>query len=574
MTSVRLSLAPLRRFRIALAAGLASGVIDALLVHLPVGVRLGAALLFLPLVWIVWCVLVRTLFLLRPLDRWGDAAVIAAGPGLLLISRVYPSLRNHQVPAVVSLAVCVAAVALLIALARFVPARAMTGGAIVAAAWLAVTALYSLRNGYERSTPAAVAAPAGAPNVLLIFLDTVRYDDAQQMPNLRKLASTAVAYDRAWAPAPWTLPSHLGILTGMPPWKVPYDSAARRFLYDGPTLAERFASRGYTTIAVFANPYLEPDPLFHRGFAHFHTSTHCVPCLSGLGTLLSRALEHAGWDPTFFAPPDWMKASGVTAKALRSIEHTDGPYFLALNYMDAHSPYYVERACRGRGFVQATTADWLAWGKTYTSRVPLEPGAAARIHAQYREVLQCMDLSIGRLLEEAGRTRNGRRTIIAVVGDHGEEFGSHDTVGHGQSLNRQVLNVPLILKAPDQAPQRVSGDVSTLDLYDQLLRYLPERRQPLHPQPHPVIASYKMIDSPRPAKFTAAFSIIRGRYHLIQWRDGSEEFYDLDADIDETKPLPIPAGDRALAELSAQLRQNINEQSANVISLRGLGYLQ
>jgi len=560
-----------RRFHGALAAGLLAGTIDALLVHRPVGLRLAAVLFFLPLVWIGWCLLVRALFLVRPLERWADAAVVAAGPGLLLTSRVYPVLRNSAVPSVASGAVCVAAIAILIALTRFVPARAMAGGAMLAVAWLAGIAFFALRSGDERAAPAAVSAPAGAPNVLLIFLDTVRYDDAQQMPNLMKLASTGVAYDRAWAPAPWTLPSHLGVLTGMPPWKVPYDAAALRFLYDGPTLAEQFAARGYTTAAIFANPLLEPDPLFHRGFQQFHVSSRCVPCLSGLATLVSRALERAGRDPTFFAPPDWMSASDVTAKSLRTVERANGPYFLALNYMDAHSPYYVERACRGRGFVQATDADWKAWGRTYNSRVPLAPGTAARLRAQYRAAIQCMDLSLGRLLDEVRRMPNGRRTVIAVVGDHGEEFGSHDIVGHGLSLYRQALQVPLIVSAPGQAPQRVAGEVSTLDLYDELLRYLPESRQPLHPRPQPVIASYKVIG---PAKSTAAFSAVQGRYHLIQWRDGSEELYDLASDVEETRPLPIRADDRALAELSAELRRNTEEQNAAVISLRGVGYLQ
>jgi arylsulfatase A-like enzyme len=551
-----------------------AGVIDALLVHRPVGLRLAAVLFFLPLVWIVWCLLVRALFLLRPLERWADAAVIAAGPGLLLTSRLYPALRNIAVPSVASGAICLATIAVLVAPARFIPARARAGGAMFAVAWLAGTAFFTLLSGYERAAPAAVAAPRGAPNVLLIFLDTVRYDDAQQLPNLGKLGSRGVVYERAWAPAPWTLPSHLGVLTGMPPWKVPYDAASHRFLYDRPTLVERFASRGYTTAAIFANPYLGPDPLFHRGFQQFHVSVPCAPCLSGLAVLLSRALERAGHDPTFFAPPDWMKASDVTAKALRIVERTDGPYFLALNYMDAHSPYYVERACRGSGFVQATDADWKVWGKTYNSRVPLAAEPAARLRAQYRAAMQCMDLSIGRLLDEVERMPNGRQTIIAVVGDHGEEFGSHDMVGHGQSLHRQVLHVPLIVKAPDQAPQRVAGAVSTLDLYDHLLRDLPESRQPLRPRPRPVIASYKVIDSPWPAKFAAAFSAVQGRYHLIRWRDGSEELYDLDSDSEETRPLPIRADDRTLAELGAELRRNMEEENAAVISLRGVGYLQ
>src|SRR5206468_12132830 len=182
-------------------------------------------LFILPLVWMVWCLLVRALFLLRPLEQWADAAVIVAGPGLLLTSRLYPALRNIEVRSVASGAVCAATVAVLVALARFVPARAMAGGAMLAVAWLGGTAFFGLRSGHELAAPAAVSAPAGAPNVLLIFLDTVRYDDAQQMPNLTKLASRGAVYDRAWASAPWPLPSHLGVLTGMAPWQGPEHAA-------------------------------------------------------------------------------------------------------------------------------------------------------------------------------------------------------------------------------------------------------------------------------------------------------------------------------------------------------------
>jgi hypothetical protein len=149
-----------------------AGAIDALLVHRPVGLRLATALFFLPLVWIVWCLLVRALFLLRPLERWADAAVIAAGPGLLLTSRLYPALRTIEVPSVASGVICVATVAVLVALARFVPARAMAGGAMLAVPWLAGTAFFALHSGYERAAPAAVSAPSAAHRQLPIAVPT------------------------------------------------------------------------------------------------------------------------------------------------------------------------------------------------------------------------------------------------------------------------------------------------------------------------------------------------------------------------------------------------------------------
>ena len=89
-----------------------------------------------------------------------------------------------------------------------------------------------------------------------------------------------------------------------------------------------------------------------------------------------------------------------------------------------------------------------------------------------------------------------------------------------------------------------------------------------------MIASYKVIDSPGPAKLTAAFCAVQGRYHLIRWRDGSEELYDLDSDLEEARPLPIRADDRTLVELGAELRHNTEQENPAVISLHGVGYLQ
>ncbi len=86
--------------------------------------------------------------------------------------------------------------------------------------------------------------PPGAPNVLLIVLDTVRADRLSTYgypeatsPQLTELAAGGAVFERAMATAPWTLPSHATMLTGLYPkdwsadWKTPLDDAA-------PTVAE------------------------------------------------------------------------------------------------------------------------------------------------------------------------------------------------------------------------------------------------------------------------------------------------------------------------------------------------
>src|SRR5260221_136358 len=83
---------------------------------------------------------------------------------------------------------------------------------------------------YPAEWPGEAASPArtGRPNVVLVFLDTTRYDDAlgssqPSMPNLQRFAQSATTFESAWAPASWTVPSHLAMLTGTDPWTLDLD---------------------------------------------------------------------------------------------------------------------------------------------------------------------------------------------------------------------------------------------------------------------------------------------------------------------------------------------------------------
>ena len=527
-----------------------------------------------PLTWMAWCVAIRALFLLRPLAKFADVAVVIAGPGLLLISRGGPLLIHAaalSIPVAIALGMA-AAIAAAFALRRLVPQRfkEWRSGTALALVWLMVAV--SLLIGHDRhaarATRPVVDAPAGAPNVLLIFLDTLRYDDAQQMPNLQRFASKATAFDQAWAPASWTIPSHFAVLSGVTPWKVSY-SLQQGFDYHGPTLAQRFAARGYETAAIYANPTLGTDAVFRRGFQRLHYSAPCAACESGLMWLLTRGLLEFGFQGPAVRPY-WMKASEVTGEALEIISHTKRPYFLALNYMDPHSPYYVEPQCRDRSFEPYSSDDWKALAMASKGK-PLPPAAAQRVRGQYRAAIRCLDRSLGAIFDELQRTPDGERTVVAIVGDHGEQFGAHGLVGHGQSLYQQVLHVPLIIRVPAQPPRRIPNSVTVLDLHDHLLRVLYGRESALDAPGRAVIATCSV--APSPTVTVQGFCVIRGKYHLIQWDDGRRELFDVIADVEEKTPLPIGSHGQEIAELQSELARNTREMGDS-IGFGYIGYLQ
>jgi arylsulfatase A-like enzyme len=63
-----------------------------------------------------------------------------------------------------------------------------------------------------------------------------------------------------------------------------------------------------------------------------------------------------------------------------------------------------------------------------------------------------VDAQVGRLLAELDRQGLAGRTIVAVVGDHGEELGEHGELTHGLLVYEPSLHVPLLVRAPDVLP--------------------------------------------------------------------------------------------------------------------------
>ena len=149
---------------------------------------------------------------------------------------------------------------------------------------------------------------AGAQNVLLLVWDTVRAANTSlhgyrrpTTPNLERLASRGVRFDRAFAASSWTLPSHASMLTGRWPhelrvgWKMP--------VRDGvPTLAGYLASHGYATAGFVANvDYCSRETGLARGFAHYEDFTYSVLDVFTRYIALGRRIEASSWTSTIDA---------------------------------------------------------------------------------------------------------------------------------------------------------------------------------------------------------------------------------------------------------------------------------
>jgi arylsulfatase A-like enzyme len=440
------------------------------------------------------------------------------------------------------------------------PERRQRRLGLVSIALSAVLALWGGGAAIRRAMAerAAIAAlprtTEDAPNVLLVILDTVRAASMtfhgygrNTTPELSRRATEGVVFEHAYTTAPWTLPSHAGMFTGHFPsalstdWRSPFD---RRH----PTLAEAFAERGYRTGGFVANHfYTSWESGLTRGFDHYEDyrstpkqvllSTSLTQTRLFWGLLQSptagdrfRALLRMNLSPLTMWTSDRKSAPVTVDQFLRwQSSLGDRPFFAFLNLYDAHLPYAPP----------APFGAMFDGGRTQLDR--------------YDGSIAYADRALGEMFDELARRGVLDRTIVVVSSDHGEGFGEHGLSGHGKSLYRTELHVPLLMRYPSRVPAgtRVPTAVSLRDLPATLLdlsgqgaiasrfpgRSLSRSWSDTAAVLSPVVAevSAGINTAPdEPVSRGAMQSVFDATGHYIRNGDGVEELYSYRADPGET----------------------------------------
>ncbi len=299
--------------------------------------------------------------------------------------------------------------------------------------------------------------------IVLISLDTTRRDalspygaPATDTPNLERFAQGATVFDAAYATAPWTLPSHASMFTGLYPSHHGAGVADDHLRLDRETLADLLARAG----------------VFTAGFAGGEL------CSSQWG-LGQGFLEYR--DPEGFE----SRGDRLTNGALETIRrHGKDPLFLFVNYFDPHALYRAPEKYGQRFDVPALAeklealpvwkdlvgGDNEAWRKVVNGEVPATAAAMAYLRAAYRAEVSYMDAQIGRLLDALRRRGLYDDALIVMVADHGELLGEEGYFSHGCRLDPELVEIPLIVKWPHQRDGRRVGDlVSQVDIFRTVL---------------------------------------------------------------------------------------------------------
>lgn len=281
-------------------------------------------------------------------------------------------------------------------------------------------------------------------NVLLITLDTTRADhlscnaglredlsrpyEGPQTPHLDALAARGVRFTHATVQTPLTLPSHASILTGEYPPKHGLRNMEGFVLTTShPTLATILQANGYATAAFLGSRVLARSFGLAQGFATYDDEM-------GKQTVLEQMVDK-------FAE---RRAAVVTDRALEWLKaNGQKRFFLWAHYYDPHAPYD-----------------------------PPEPYKHLYARDLYSGEIAYTDAELGRLLDGLDALGLQSKTLVAVIGDHGEGLGEHGEMTHGVFLYDATLHVPFILAGPEITAGKVIDDqVRSIDVMPTVLAY-------------------------------------------------------------------------------------------------------
>jgi arylsulfatase A-like enzyme/tetratricopeptide (TPR) repeat protein len=304
--------------------------------------------------------------------------------------------------------------------------------AIAAVGWWAWRSAPEDAGGPSSTLP----GPKPRLNLVVITLDTTRADHLGaygskdvETPALDRLAQDGVLFEQAMTTAPLTLPAHASILTGrFPPEHGVRDNGGFFLGPEQTTLAEMLAPLGFKTGGFVAAYVLDGKWGIGQGF---ETYVDDFDMSKSRGRSLGEIQR---------------PANEVVDKALPWIESVrDQPFFAWLHFYDPHTPY-----------------------------APPEPYRTMYKGRPYKGEVAFMDSQVGRVIDFLQSKGLLDRTIIAVLGDHGESLGDHGEDAHGFFIYEAATRVPFIIRAPLESARgrRVADPVRTVDVVPTVLDLL------------------------------------------------------------------------------------------------------
>ena len=325
-------------------------------------------------------------------------------------------------------------------------------------------------------------------NVLFVVMDTVRKDhlscygyERETTPGLEAFAEEAAVYEQAVAPAPWTLPVHASLFTGLYPGE---HGATQEnpYLEGATTLAESLSST-HASSCYSSNAWITPYTRLTEGFDDQDNFFEVMPgdFLSGP---LARAWKAMNDNERLRSVADWLVSAGnvvhehlasgegadsktpqVIDRTIEFIDSSEEPYFAFINLMDAHLPYHPPEEHREQFAPGVDSTQVCQNSKEYNCGArDISESEWNSIRGLYDAEIHHVDAQLNRLFQWMRANDEWEDTLVVVCADHGELHGEHGLYGHEFAVYDPIVNVPLLVKHPDLDAGRRDEQVELIDV--------------------------------------------------------------------------------------------------------------
>lgn len=314
------------------------------------------------------------------------------------------------------------------------------------------------RNCSFWSNPILYKRQTEAQNVILISVDTLRADHLScygyqrlTSPHIDALALDGVTFLNTYASSPWTLPSHVSLLTslhGVHHQVYHDDEAMDPSLV---SLADILRQKHLYCAALTGGGFVSSIYGFSKGFDTYSND--------GGGIFRQDSAEHL-----FHLVSEWLD------------NHKDKAFFMFLHTYQPHNPYACPYPYKTM-FIQEG-AKWrhldlrsFLGGNPGIFKALTEEERQNVVDLYDSEIRYTDERLIGPLIQKLKEIDIYDQSMIVFTSDHGEEFYDHQGWGHGHSLYDESLKVPLIIKLPESRykGKKVSNFVSLVDIFPTIL---------------------------------------------------------------------------------------------------------
>lgn len=341
---------------------------------------------------------------------------------------------------------------------------------------------------------------ASHPNVLLICVDDLKpaigcFGDRQaKTPNIDKLASRGVLFERAFCNQAVCSPSRNALMTSLRPQTIGIYDLPTHFRNAAPnavTLGQYLKSHGYRAEGL--------GKILHTGHGNIDDAdSWSVPSWRPKGgnyalkssTEDSVASKNGPKGAAYESAdvPDNQYNDGMVAdeaiERLRAAkERKDQPFFIAVGFVKPHLPFVApkkywdmhDRNAFELASIQGPPTDAPSYApqqggelrnyKDIPGSGTLPPELQRTLIHGYYAATSYMDAQAGRVLDELDRLQFTQNTIVVLWGDHGWHLGDHG-IWCKHTNYEQAARIPVIVSAPGiKAGVKSKSLIETVDLY-------------------------------------------------------------------------------------------------------------